>query len=276
MDSAGARLAQAQVDGHRRIDEVYAALADAVEAEVLRWASGPATDPAGGSPRLPLGARAAILVGIGHLLDRARIPLTEAIAAARQEAIVAAETDHEPLPRDVIADFWARHEIYRTLGTDRASVLSQTGAILISGIAAKLAAPEIAQRVRQYFSPWFAPRRNVAGAVVRAGRQGAISHWPGRAGMASQHARLVLLYQTSEAHGQTILRIARRDDLYVRFYTSKRHRHADSCDQHARADVGFGPGVYRWGDAPKIPQHVNCRCYINTVERDTGARVQRT
>lgn len=269
MTDAGARLAQAQVDGHLALDSIYHDLAEQVEAEVLRWET--ATD---GESLLPAVARALILARVDALLDAARLPLTEAVMAARREAIAAAEYGHEALPRDMAADLEARAETWRTMETQRSSVINQLGAILVTGVVRKLAVREIARRSQQYFAPWFAPRRNVAGTVVRAGRQGAIASWPGRAGMASQHARLVMLYQTTSAHGQTILRIAQRDNLYVRYYVSRRHRESDSCDQHARRDVGHGAGVYQWGSAPRVPQHLNCRCYWNTTERDTGGPVR--
>lgn len=269
MNPTGTRLAQAQVKGHLALDQIYAQLADAVEAEVLRWGV-PDQDPADDASRLPVAARSAILVAVGRLIDGQRLRLTDAVLAARQHAIVAAQHGHAPLPPDAIATVLARHEVYRTLGTDRASVIGQTSAILLAGIARDLTAREIARRVRQYFSPWFAPRRNAQGQVVRGGRQGAIASWPGRAGMASQHPRLVLLYQTTSAHGTTVQRIAARDRLNVRWNVSYQHQETDVCDGHAKRDVGLGPGVYPWDDAPTVPQHVNCRCYYSTVEPNEG------
>lgn len=253
MNPTGTRLAQAQVKGHLRIDAIYQDLADAVEAEVARRA----VTAGDGAPRLPLAARGAVLVAVGGLLDGARWALAQAITESRQDAIAAAEYEHEPL-RQQIDTLQAWNETYRALETDRASVLGQTGAILARGIAANIAATVIARQVRQYFAPWFAARRDATGTLRRADRQGAIQHWPGQAGMASQHVRLVMLYQTTWAHGRVIRSIAARDRLDVRWNLSYQHQETDICDQHARRDVGLGPGIYPFDDAPPVPQHPRC------------------
>lgn len=271
MNPTGTRLAEAQTKGHLRIDAIYQDLADTVEAEVVRRAA----TAGDGAPRLPMEARGGILLGIGALLDAARWDLAQAVMHSRDDAVAAAELGHEPL-RQQIDTLQALNETYRTLETDRSSVLRQAGAILTRGIAADLAASVIARQVRQYFSPWFAARRDATGALRRADRQGAITHWPGQAGMASQHVRLVMLYQTGWAHGQVIRHIAERDRLDVRWNLSYQHQETDVCDQHARRDVGLGAGIYPFDDAPPVPQHPRCRCYYSTSEREAGVLVQTT
>lgn len=46
-----------------------------------------------------------------------------------------------------------------------------------------------------------------------------------------------------------------------------------NCDANARRDVGFGPGRYRaWpiSEAPIVPVHRRCRCYLSTVDITPG------
>lgn len=272
MNPTGTRLAQAQVKGHLRIDAVYQDLADAVEAEVARWAA----TVAGGAPRSPLAHRSSVLIAIDGLLEAARADLARAVMVSIRDAITAAEVGHDAVQADPMTDVQTRIEVYRSLGTDRQSVLHQTDSMLWTGIATGMAAPDIARRVRQYFSPWFAARRDATGALRRADRQGAIQHWPGQAGMASQHVRLVMLYQTGWAHGRVIRRIAERDRLDVRWNLSYQHQETDGCDEHHRRDVGLGPGIYPFDDAPPVPQHPRCRCYYSTSERQEGVQPQTT
>lgn len=272
MNPTGTRLAQAQVKGHLRIDAVYEGLADAVEAEVMRWVA----EAGGGAPRSPLTHRSSVLIAIDGLLESARGDLARAVMASIEDAIAAAEVGHDAVQTDPMTDVQTRIEVYRSLGTDRQSVLHQADHMLWTGIATGMAAQEIARRVRQYFSPWFAVRRDATGALRRADRQGAITHWPGQAGMASQHVRLVMLYQTTWAHGRVIRSIAARDRLDVRWNLSYQHQETDVCDGHARRDVGLGPGIYPFDDAPPVPQHPRCRCFLSTQKREAGVQAQTT
>lgn len=274
MNPTGTRLAQAQVKGHLRIDDVYDRLADAVEAEVLRWAS---PDSDGKQQLTPTGSSLAVL-GIGSLIDAAGPEIIAAVLAARQDAIDAAQVGHDPLTTDTLTDqlamLQARADIARGLQNARPGVLAQTTQLLVRGVGVALDAREIARRVGQYFNPWFAPRRNVTGQRTRESRQGAVASWPGQAGMASQHVRLVMLYETTWAHGRVISRIAERDKLDVQWNLSYQHREIDGCDQRHRHDVGLGPGIYPFDEAPPVPSHYGCRCYYSTSQREAGVQVQ--
>ena len=271
MNPTGTRLARVQVAGQAGIDRVYADLADAVEAEVWRWS----TRDADGGDALPMSARAAILAAVALLLDRTRPALITAVLAARTAARGAALAGQSPLPVDVAEEAAARIEVARTIGGAQPGVLRQLGAVLATGIGAGLAAGEIAKRARQYFAPWFAPRRNVAGQVTRAGRQGAIATWPGRAGYASQHVRLVMLYQSAESHDAAIRGTAERAGAAMRWNLSAAHAGVDVCDGHARLDSGLGPGVYWPRDYPPRP-HPGCRCYASLAAVPVSALAGRT
>ena len=85
--------------------------------------------------------------------------------------------------------------------------------------------------------------------------------------MASQHVRLVMLTETTRAHGAAMRRIAERDNLLLKWNLSPQHRDADACSTNASRDSGLGRGIYEWRDFPAIPQHVRCRCYASTAVR---------
>jgi len=261
MVSQASRLAEVQVQGQRRIDAIYAPLALAIADAVMRWS----VPDVRGIPRLSLFARFLILSEIGRLLDAVRIPLTLAILDTTRRAENVAQIQTTPIGRDTAANNTARGVIYRALGTDRTSVIGQTGALLARGVAAGAAARTITRTIQQYFSPWFSGYRDKTGALLHTDRVGAITSWPGRAGMASQHARTILLTEATRAHSNTILRLATRDGVGVRYHVSTAHAKSDVCSDNARRDNGYGRGIYRSGDAPKIPIHVNCRCSYSTV-----------
>ncbi len=258
--NAGERLASVQLRGHMDADAVYQALADGVESAVLRHA----VRDSNGAPRVNVAAVSAVLLDVGRLLDRARPVLIEVVLSAVRGAVDAAQAGVEPLRGDVamFEAATATRPAQHSLITSRQGVLRQTTALLLSGVKQELAATAVARTVRQYFSPFFAPRRDASGTLLRADREGAIRYWPGRAGMASERVRLVMLTETTAAHGRTMRRIARRDDELIRYTLSILHIERDSCDERARRDVGFGPGLYLPNDAPSVPEHPRCRCYF--------------
>ena len=50
----------------------------------------------------------------------------------------------------------------------------------------------------------------------------------------------------------------------VRFVLAPGHRH-DECDHYARADMGYGPGVYPLSSAPLLPIHPNGKSWLEPV-----------
>jgi hypothetical protein len=254
--TAGERLAAVQLDGHVAVDKLYAPLAADLEQLVLRHATrGP-----DGVLRLSLQARAAILRELDMRLNGIRSDLFGVVRETMKAAVSAAQLDVEPLPAGETATLASSGQAWLALATDRPSVMGQTAALLLHGVVGQLPASEVAKRVKQYFSPFFAPRRDAGGAILRD-RQGAVRSWPGRAGMASQHVRLVMLSETTAAHGRTMRRLARRDGDLIRYTLSIRHLERDDCDANAKRDVGFGPGLYLPDSAPAVPAHPRCRCY---------------
>ena len=274
MNATGQRLAAVQVDGMKSIDRAYGPLSIAIAAVVMRYA----TPDKYGILRLTVPARALILNEVGRLLDETRGKLLPVILASVQAARDAAQEGVEPIPLPFGEGLDEISTVSQALTTDRQSVLDQTGALLAVGIAAKMAASQIARNVRQYYSPWFSQYRDasgkvlhatvnisVQGKVVRTERLGAVQHWPGKAGMASQHPRTVMLTETTRAHGETMIQRAEREGLGLVWNLSSAHAKTDVCDGKAKADTGYGRGVYRPSEVPEIPTHPRCRCFLSVV-----------
>ena len=158
------------------------------------------------------------------------------------------------------------------LRRNRPVVVGQVGALARQGAALGQTAVKVARVVGQYFSPWFTPRRDGGGRLVRVGRLGDVRSWPGRAGMASSHARLVMLTETQRAHAAGVERRARERGALVRYRLADSHPRADPCDVLAHADNGHGPGVYEPGSVPAFP-HIRCMCRIETYDPGTGRRL---
>lgn len=262
MATTGERLARVQYQGHLAIDALSLPVSRQIDALILRYAI-PGSD---GIARIQLGSRPAILSEIGAMLDRLRPELHVAIMTAVQAAEVAA-ADGEPIP-DVAAFAAASGETWRTLGTDRSGVIAQSGALLASGIAGKLAAREVAKRVSDYFNPWFSNRRDAGGVMRREGREGAVKSWPGKSGLASAPSRATMLWQTTAAHGRQSVLIARREGRLLRYRVSHQHLEIDECSLLERRDVGFGIGLYPPDEFPSVPRHRFCRCWAEPAERE--------
>lgn len=272
MTLVGDRLSRVQYKGHLDLDALYAPLATAIHEAVLRRA----TPDTNGVLRLSLPARFAMLADIGRLLDDARPALVAAIMDAVTAAERAATMDAEPLPPEsVLVLAQRRAEVAQSLHRNQGNVLKQAGVLLARGIAGRAPAATVAKWVSDYFSPWFAPRRDADGTVRRAGREGAIRHWPGRAGQASAHSRTVMLTETTTAHARTTERLVRRHNAALRsgerlpigmkWNLSSAHQEADICSDHADRDTGWGRGVYEVQDHPPLPSHPNCRCFWSVV-----------
>lgn len=97
--------------------------------------------------------------------------------------------------------------------------------------------------------------------TARVGRRGALTV----AGDFGQYAawRLVV-NESSRAFNVSVVQAA--NGGLVRYSVSTTHARSDTCDQHTRADVGFGPGVYRAGQGPVPPIHPLCRCVLARVD----------
>lgn len=263
MDTAGERLAAAQLDGHKAIDTLYAPLAADLEELVLRYAA----PDQNGVLRLSLPARAAILRQLGTRLDVLRPDLFAVVRDAMKAAVVEAQVDVAPLPAFETASLAPAGQIALSLGSDRPSVIGQSGLLLLRGVVQQLPAREVAKHVRQYFSPWFSQYRDASGKLLHTDRVGAIARWPGQAGMASQHVRLVMLDATSSVHFRTTQRLAVRDDDLLRYHVSHKHLEIDECDRLERQDIGYGPGVYPPDQFPTLPRHRRCRCWAEMADR---------
>lgn len=261
MNATGRRLAFVQLEGMKSIDREFGPLSVAIAAVVMRYA----TPDQHGILRLTLPARALILAEVGRLLDQTRGKLLPVILASVQAARAAAQEDTEPIPVPVTEQIETITTVSRALQTDRQSVLDQTGALLLVGIAGKLAASVVARQVRQYFSPFFSTYRDENSKLLHTDRLGAVQHWPGRAGMASAHARLTMLTETTRSHAEATRKRAERDGLYLKWNLSPQHTGTDACSDHADRDDGLGKGVYTARNFPRLPEHPNCRCYASTV-----------
>ena len=248
MNATGQRLAAVQLDGHRAIDREFGPLSIAIAGVVMRYA----TPDQRGILRLTLPARTLILTEVGRLLDETRGKLLPVILASVQAARDAAQEGVEPAPVPLTEQMDEMVTVSQALTTDRQSVLDQTGTLLLAGIAGKMAATQVAKRVRQYF-------------YKRDPVTGLVQFWPGKSNMASQHPRLIMLTETTRAHGKVMVGLAERDNLLLKWNLSPKHRDADACSTNARRDNGLGTGVYEARSFPAIPQHPRCRCWASTV-----------
>jgi hypothetical protein len=257
VTTAGQRLAAVQFAGHAAVNAMYRPLSAEIGQLVLQHAE----HGADGVLRLTLAGRAVILRELGLRLDAMRPELYQALRQVVRETVEAAQVGVAPLSAGETVMLASSGQLLLSLASDRANVLGQTGALLLRGVAAGAAAATIAKEVKQYFSPFFAVYRDAKGNLVHEGREGAVKHWPGQAGMASQHARLVMLSETTAAHGRTMMRIAQRDRTLLRYHVSHKHLEIDECDLLERQDVGFGPGLYPPDQFPTVPRHPRCRCW---------------
>ena len=228
------------------VDKVFGPLSITIAAVVMRYA----IPDQRGILRLTLPARSLILAEVGRLLDETRRMLVPVVLNAVQAARDAAQEGVEPVPVPITEQMDEMLTVSRALRTDRETVLGQTGALLLVGIAGKMAATQVAKTVKQYF-------------YKRDPATGLVQFWPGKTNMGSQHPRLIMLTETTAAHSRTMLRIAERDGLLIRYTLSPKHKDADACSDNARRDNGWGAGIYRANDAPRVPVHVRCRCYYS-------------
>jgi hypothetical protein len=262
MTRRSEKLAAVQLAGHIAIDHIYADLANSVEAAVLEQA---ARSPDGKlTPAAALGVITALRAKLVQASPQLAIAVMNSVLGAVTAALEGKTLTYDPIGQS-FDQYQARQQVVRTLQTSQQNVLEQTGSILLKGVASGLATSLIANRARQYFSPFFAPRRDATGKLLRSDRQGALTSWPGRAGMASNAVRVVMLDQTGRMHASTTYRLAKQNNLGLLYRLSPKHRDTDECTALATQDVGYGRGVYPADDAPTLPRHPRCRCYYSTT-----------
>jgi hypothetical protein len=198
----------------------------------------------------------AIRRGLQRLLAAAEPLIAAVVDATVSDAILAVNPDsvaRGPGPA------WYQP----ALAAQREGVIGQALAVtrdLMGTLAPRL----IASRAAAYFNPWFSPRRDAAG-VLRRDRPGAVTSWPGQAGMASQYPRLLLVTESTAAHGAESRRLARQERSLVRWVLAGQHVKQDVCDEHAERDIGYGRGVYLVDDLPAFPSHPRCRCSLEVL-----------
>lgn len=102
-------------------------------------------------------------------------------------------------------------------------------------------------------------------------------------GVARRRARFIARDQTAKVNGE--LTKQRQIDAgyeYFRWATSRDGRVRDSHERIARADVGYGPGIYRWDDLPTNERgeriqpgsDYQCRCGARPIRNSKVRRNQ--
>src|SRR5690242_2283492 len=115
------------------------------------------------------------------------------------------------------------YDILSILARNRQMVVRQSGALLDRAAALGQTVSQAAKTVGQYFSPWFATRRAPDGALVRDGREGAVTSWPGEAGMASAGVRGLMLTETQARHAAGVAAKARGSGRLLKYNLSSSH-----------------------------------------------------
>lgn len=155
--------------------------------------------------------------------------------------------------------------IFTSLKKAETPVLRQVRRVIMEGVTGHKTLEMIAKQLHDYFSPWFTFRRAPMGGKLRANRVGAVNRWPGSSGMASQHVRTTMLTTSTAQHAAAVRGYARRNTEGMQWHLAPGHVDADDCDTHARADVGYGQGIYLPDEAPDLPSHFRCRCHYESV-----------
>ena len=156
--------------------------------------------------------------------------------------------------------------VQQTLRGSRERSVDQVRRVLLR--AAQTSRPEavITLHLEQYVNPWYATRRDAGGALRRVDRTGARVSGPAVPGMAASPARGIMLTETSTAHGEwAIVKAQQTPGALVRWRLSPFHRDVDICDNHARRDNGWGPGIYVASTVPRYPTHPRCACILDVV-----------
>jgi hypothetical protein len=252
--TAGQALGRVQYQGHLAIDAVYQPLAADAPTLVRRFA----TPDQRGVLRITEGVVPLARGAISQLLAMIQPALLAIVVSTAREAELVADPDG---PVDEAALALTGRTAYQSLRLAEPMVTSQIGMLLLRGASMQLPVGAVARTISNYLSPWFAPRRDAAGHLLRGDRLGAIRSWPGRAGQASAHVRGLMLFETTSGHARGMKRVAQREDRLLRWTLSLNHRERDACDANARQDVGYGAGLYPPDQLPALPAHFRCRCY---------------
>jgi Zeta toxin len=133
-----------------------------------------------------------------------------------------------------------------------------------SSLAAGGDAIQMSKRVEQYLNPAYAPLRTVDGRILRDGRVGVLTSKP-RGGVGSYPARRLMRTETTRAHGQSQMEVAKKFPSLIRWETSGSHPGPDTCDVNADRDSGHGSGLYLPKDVPTYPEHPHCLCTLQVV-----------
>jgi hypothetical protein len=266
IDPADARraLALLRVRANRALDPLFADLAGLVDGILGRyWRFGP-----DGIPRLDRFGAGLAFAELAAELERHRFAIVSAIGQAIGAAYRLAVAQAARLGTAAVAgagDLAASFaRILGLVGGAIGRVLGQPARVLAGAVEGGLDAREVATRLRRFFDPRFAPYRLATGRLVRADVPGALTDWPAASGMGSAPFRLIANHELTQAHRRTTSAIAARMGAHERWLLGPGHRGFDVCDTYARADGGFGPGVYRAGGAPPAP-HPGCGCSLAVV-----------
>lgn len=159
--------------------------------------------------------------------------------------------------------------LQRSLRRYRRVTLSQIDRLLVTAIATGESAASVAKKIGQYLSPWF--------SEARTGRFGLRRQWPAQAGMASRYAELLMRHEANVAHGEGVVRSAKRRGKGVKWNTSGGHVKPDECDEKRDRDGGYGPGIFLASEVPTHPGHRLCQCVLSAVDLpDTRRATQRS
>jgi hypothetical protein len=173
--NAGQALAAVQMSGHTAIDAAYQPLAADAPTLIKRFA----TPDQRGVLRITQDVVPATRGAIGQLLAMIQPALLAIVVGTAREAELVADPDG---PVDEAALALTGRTAYQSLRLTEPMVTSQIGMLLLRGASMQLPIGEVARTISNYLSPWFAPRRDAAGHLLRGDRLGAIRlvAWEGR------------------------------------------------------------------------------------------------
>jgi hypothetical protein len=244
-----------------RLDAIYGSLPPRVRAVLAKHvtADGVLT---------PVGAALAIME-LRRLLDLADERAAPIIAqGAAAAAILAEQADPNPHRAWLLAaGFAAAAYLIGTrlrLRDGRDRTFSQVETVLTGAASSGADAGGVIDWLARHVNPWYAPRRDAAGVLRRAGRGNATA--TANPGQAASAARATMLTETSLAHGTaTIGRAIATPGGLVRWNLAREHTDADECDDKSVEDVGYGPGLYPPHEVPVYPSHPRCQCWLEMV-----------
>jgi hypothetical protein len=130
-------------------------------------------------------------------------------------------------------------------------------AVLRRGVQGGTPVLEVAKQLEEFLTP--------EGRVSR-------TRYPTGRGSGNAAARRLARTETSRAFNRASLE-ANAANPFVgasKWNLSGTHKDADACDDNASGhSSGLGPGEYKTGEFPRIPNHPHCRCYVTPVTAPT-------